>query len=113
MVYSLKWSAAQTEVRMRKEMASRTRLWRGVEEAAPPAPGTTNQPSPPLLLLLFVVVVGGVIVDGVVVVVVVDVIELLLLPNIVRMVEDTVDVGLVKLESCSRLECKRKARIKS
>ena len=26
---------------MRKEMASRTRLWRGVEEAAPPAPGKT------------------------------------------------------------------------
>ena len=65
-----------------------------------------------MLLLLFVVVGGVVIVVGVVVVVV-DVIELLLLPNIVRMVEDTVDVGLVKLESCSRLECKRKARIKS
>ena len=41
MVYSLKWSAAQTEVRMRKEMASRTRWWRGVEEAAPPAPAKT------------------------------------------------------------------------
>ena len=66
-----------------------------------------------MLLLLFVVVSGVVIVVGVVVVVVVDVIELLLLPNIVRMVEDTVDVGLVKLEFCSRLECKRKARIKS
>ena len=65
-----------------------------------------------MLLLLFVVVGGVVIVCGVVVVVV-DVIELLLLPNIVRMVEDTVDVGLVKLKFCSRLECKRKARIKS
>ena len=63
-----------------------------------------------MLLLLFVVVGGVVIVGGVVVVVVVDVIELLLLPNIVRMVEDTVDVGLVKLEFCSMLECKRKAR---
>ena len=66
-----------------------------------------------MLLLLFVVVGGVVIVGGVVVVVVVDVIELLLLPNIVRMVEDTVDVGLVELEFCSRLECERKARIKS
>ena len=65
-----------------------------------------------MLLLLFVVVGGVVIVVGVVVVVV-DVIELLLLPNIVRMVEDTVDVGLVKLEFCSRLECKRKARRRS
>ena len=65
-----------------------------------------------MLLLLFVVV-GGVVIVGGVVVVVVDVIELLLLPNIVRMVEDTVDVGLVKLKFCSRLECKRKARIKS
>ena len=79
----------------------------GFGEEIQTLPGTTNQPSPPLLLLLSVVVVVVVVVVG-----------LLLLPDIVGLLEDAVDVKLVGFEvegdeDWPRLECNWKKNAKS